>query len=139
MTDWVEARTVGDLYPAGATQSPATRPPPLLPPSPQWQPPQALAYQGVYPPGYTSSPPPNYLVQAILVTVFCCLPFGIVSIVYAAQVNGKHQGGDHVGAMESSGKAKFWCWMAFGFGLAPMLVWLFVVVIGGVIGGVARL
>ena len=32
---------------------------------------------------------PNYLVQAILVTIFCCLPFGIVSIVYAAQVNGK--------------------------------------------------
>ena len=27
---------------------------------------------------------PNYLVQAILVTIFCCLPFGIASIVYAA-------------------------------------------------------
>ena len=30
---------------------------------------------------------PNHLVWAILVTIFCCLPFGIVSIVYAAQVN----------------------------------------------------
>ena len=27
---------------------------------------------------------PTYLAQAILVTIFCCLPFGIVSIVYAA-------------------------------------------------------
>src|SRR5438128_1439779 len=32
---------------------------------------------------------PNYLVQSILCTLFCCLPFGIVAIVYAAQVNSK--------------------------------------------------
>lgn len=32
---------------------------------------------------------PTYLAPAILTTIFCCLPFGIVSIVYAAQVNGK--------------------------------------------------
>lgn len=37
---------------------------------------------------------PNYLVQAILVTLCCCLPFGIVSIVYAAQVNTKVKAGD---------------------------------------------
>src|SRR5438093_12052328 len=30
---------------------------------------------------------PNYLIQAILVTLCCCLPFGIPAIVYAAQVN----------------------------------------------------
>ena len=35
---------------------------------------------------------PNYLVQAILTTIFCCLPFGIVAIVFAAQVNGKLAG-----------------------------------------------
>ena len=29
---------------------------------------------------------PNYLVQAILVTICCCLPAGIVAIVFAAQV-----------------------------------------------------
>jgi hypothetical protein len=27
---------------------------------------------------------PNHLVWAILATLFCCLPLGIVSIVYAA-------------------------------------------------------
>ena len=32
---------------------------------------------------------PNHLVWAILSTLFCCLPLGIVSIVFAAQVNGK--------------------------------------------------
>jgi len=30
---------------------------------------------------------PNNLVWAILTTIFCCLPFGIVSIVYAAKVD----------------------------------------------------
>ena len=37
---------------------------------------------------------PNNLVWAILSTLFCCLPAGIVSIVYAAQVNGKLAAGD---------------------------------------------
>ena len=60
---------------------------------------------------------PNYLVQAILVTIFCCLPFGIVSIVYAAQVNGKVVAGDIAGAREASQKAKTWAWIAFGVAL----------------------
>ena len=44
---------------------------------------------------------PNNLVWAILSTLFCCLPAGIVSIVYAAQVNGKLAAGDIAGAQES--------------------------------------
>lgn len=31
--------------------------------------------------------PDNCLVWAILTTVLCCLPFGIVSIVYASKVD----------------------------------------------------
>ena len=60
---------------------------------------------------------PNYLVPAILVTIFCCLPFGIVSIVYAAQVNSKLDAGDVAGAMHASSNAKTWMWVAFGVGL----------------------
>ena len=60
---------------------------------------------------------PNYLVPAILCTIFCCLPFGIPAIVFAAQVNSKLQVGDVQGAMESSRKAKMWCWIAFVLGL----------------------
>ncbi len=48
---------------------------------------------------------PNHLVWAILATLFCCLPGGIVSIVYAAQVNGKIAAGDIAGARDSSDKA----------------------------------
>ena len=48
---------------------------------------------------------PNHLTQAILVTIFCCLPAGIVSIVYAARVNGKVTVGDTAGAREASQNA----------------------------------
>ncbi len=65
---------------------------------------------------------PNYLVQAILLTIFCCLPFGIVAIVYAAQVNGKVAGGDIAGAQDSSAKAKKWCWLAFWLGLVSVVL-----------------
>ncbi|HEX3998914.1 MAG TPA: CD225/dispanin family protein [Pirellulales bacterium] len=49
---------------------------------------------------------PNYLVPAILSTICCCLPFGIVAIVYAAKVNGKLAAGDYEGARRSSDSAK---------------------------------
>jgi hypothetical protein len=64
---------------------------------------------------------PNYLWQSIVVTACCCLPFGIAAIVFAAQVNSKLAAGDVQGAMESSKKAKMWCWIAFGLGLVSNL------------------
>ena len=65
---------------------------------------------------------PNYLVQAILVTLCCCLPGGIVAIVYAAQVNSKQTAADIAGAQESSNKAKMWCWISFGVGIVVSLI-----------------
>jgi type II secretory pathway pseudopilin PulG len=67
---------------------------------------------------------PNYLWQAIVCTVCCCVPFGIPAIVYAAQVNSKVAQGDLAGARNSSKNAKMWCWIAFGLGLATSLVYL---------------
>ena len=64
----------------------------------------------------------NYLVQSILVTLFCCLPFGIAAIVFSAQVNGKVQAGDIEGAMESSKKAKMFTWISFWVGLVAILL-----------------
>jgi Interferon-induced transmembrane protein len=51
---------------------------------------------------------PNQMAWAILTTLFCCLPLGIVSIVYAAQVDGKRAAGDIEGARTASQKAGFW-------------------------------
>lgn len=74
---------------------------------------------------------PNYLTQAILVTIFCCLPAGIVSIVYAAQVNGKVAAGDIAGAREASQKAKTWAWISFGVALGLGVLWFLLMVVGG--------
>ena len=56
----------------------------------------------------------NYLVESIVVTICCCLPFGIAAIVFAAQVNGKLQAGDIAGAQDAANKAKMFCWIGFG-------------------------
>lgn len=73
---------------------------------------------------------PNYLVQAILVTICCCLPAGIVSIVFAAQVNGKVARGDIQGARQSSNNAKTWAWVSFGLGIASGVISLILSVAG---------
>ena len=65
---------------------------------------------------------PNYLVQSILVTLCCCLPFGIVAIVYAAQVNTKLAANNFAGAQESSQQAKKWCWIGLGTGIVVNLI-----------------
>jgi len=80
------------------------------------------------------APPPNYLVWAILTTILCCLPFGIVSIVYAAQVNSKWTAGDYEGAKLSSKNAKIWAWVAFAIGIAGALIWFILMALGVVAG-----
>jgi hypothetical protein len=86
-------------------------------------PPGGGGYQAPPPaPGYNPQPaggtaPPNYLVWAILSTIFCCLPLGIASIVFAAQVNGKWAAGDAAGAQASSDKAKRFAILAAVIGL----------------------
>ena len=86
-------------------------------------------------PGYGELPHvPNYLVQAILVTICCCLPAGIVAIVYAAQVNGRVAAGDFADAQRLSNNAKTWCWISFGVGLAISVGYGLVTVLGAFSG-----
>ena len=60
--------------------------------------------------------------QAILTTLCCCLPFGIVAIVFAAQVKSKISVGDYEGARQASDSARMWCWIAFGLGLVSNVI-----------------
>ena len=78
----------------------------------------------------------SYLVPSILVTVLCCLPFGIPAIIYAAQVQEKLQRGDIAGAQQSSKNAKTWCIVAV---VAPLVGVVLYVVFIAVIGGLASL
>ncbi len=88
----------------------------------------------VLPPGVTVQ---NYLVFAILATVFCCLPAGIPAIIYAAQVNSKLQAGDLAGARAASNNAKMWCLISLGVGLACILLYG-VLIMAGVLSGLRR-
>jgi hypothetical protein len=56
--------------------------------------------------------PDNYLVWAILTTVFCCLPLGIVSIVYSTKVSGLWSQGRYAEAQAASESAKKWAIIA---------------------------
>lgn len=66
--------------------------------------------------------PNNYLVHSILATLCCCLPLGVVAIVYAAQVDAKWNGGDQQGAKRASESAKMWFWISFGLGILTNLI-----------------
>jgi hypothetical protein len=80
---------------------------------------------------------PTHLAEAILVTLFCCVPFGIVAIVFAAQVSGKLTGGDYEGARQASQNAATWSWVAFGCGLAVGALYFFAMMAVGP-GGLIR-
>lgn len=80
------------------------------------EPPQSL-YYGAQPPRV-----PNYLVHSILCTLFCCMPFGVVAIVYAAGVNTKLAAGDYAGAQRSSRSAQNWYLTSVFSGLVGGLV-----------------
>lgn len=75
--------------------------------------------------------PSNNLVGAILSTIFCCLPLGIVSIVYASQVDSQWYAGNQQAACELAAKSKKWMWIGV---IASVVVWvlylLFWVVLG---------
>jgi hypothetical protein len=74
---------------------------------------------------------PTYLVQAILVTLFCCMPFGVVAIVFAAMANGHLTAGNKTAAVAASDKAKTWCLAAFWCGLVWAIFVFFVFAMQG--------
>jgi len=64
---------------------------------------------------------PNYLVHSIVATLCCCLPLGVVALVYSSQVNTKLAAGDIAGAEESSRKAKKWAIVTLIIGIVVYL------------------
>jgi hypothetical protein len=64
----------------------------------------------------------NYLVPSIFVTLCCCLPAGVVALIYAAQVNSKLVAGDIAGAEQASKSAKLWMTIGICGGVIVALI-----------------
>lgn len=88
-----------------------------------------MAQEWNTPPAGAPANVPNYLVPAIL-SLLCCWPLSIVAIIFAAQVNGKVAAGDIQGAMDASKKAKLFSFIAIGLGLALILCYVILMVLG---------
>jgi TRAP-type mannitol/chloroaromatic compound transport system permease small subunit len=71
--------------------------------------PQYAPYQQAPPAGGEYYPPPNnYLVFGIITTIFCFMPFGIVSIIKATSVNTLWAQGRAAEAYRAAAQAKNW-------------------------------
>lgn len=77
--------------------------------------------------------PESFMVQAILVTLFCCLPFGIVAIIKASSVNTAYASGNYDAALSASLEAKKW--VNYGVGAGAIIFVLYF--IAGMTGAIA--
>lgn len=67
--------------------------------------------------------PRTWLVESILVTLLCCMPFGIAGIVNAARVEIRYNCGDYEGAVRSSKEAAKWTQIGFWIGVAGIVIY----------------
>ena len=104
MPDWVAAGNVPELAYLFATQ--AEDP---IPRQPYTQQPPHVA-------------PSTHLVEAILATLFCCLPLGIVAIIKAVKVSNANSRGDYETAAAESAEAFKWVKFSVLAGLIYLVV-----------------
>lgn len=88
---------------------------------------EQTSQQNLFPP----APPKNWLAESILVTIFCCLPFGIVGIVNASQVNSRFASGDYEGALSASREAGKWTKLGFWIGMGLIALYIIAVFLFG--------
>jgi hypothetical protein len=74
--------------------------------------------------------PPTYLWQSILATLFCCMPPGIVAIVYAALTISALGHGNWHEAKVNSERARLWLGVAF-MGWVVLLILTLVMILSG--------
>ena len=122
LSDWVKITQVPELEGLfEIVDEPATVGQPLQPqntaPAQQPMNPQPVNTQ---PEGDPEPCPPTNLVWAIITTVLCCLPAGIVAIIYAMKVTSKYREGDIEGAKRASEVGAWWCIVSIILGILSM-------------------
>lgn len=70
--------------------------------------------------------PKTWMAESILVTVFCCLPFGIAGIVFANKVSSLYAAGNYEAALQASKDAGKWTKIGFIVGLVVIVLYLLV-------------
>jgi len=79
---------------------------------------------------FTNEPmPKNWLVESIIVTVLCCLPMGVVGIVFASQVQTKFAAGDIEGAKTASRQAGLFTKIGFFIGLGVVVIYALILIL----------
>ncbi len=75
------------------------------------------------------APPKTWFIESILVTIFCCMPFGVVGLVYAIQVRSMIEIGRLDLAEKFSKQAKTWTIISFFVGLFFVFIWVLLVIL----------
>ena len=73
----------------------------------------------------------NYMVYAILCTVFLFLPTGIPAIYFAGKVGPAQRAGNVAGALEASKKAKLFCQISLLVGAVLLPIFIMTIVSAG--------
>lgn len=67
--------------------------------------------------------PRTWMAESILVTIFCCLPFGIVGIINASKVSSLYAQGNYDEAQRASADAK-WTIISLCVGLVAIVSYM---------------
>lgn len=78
--------------------------------------------------------PPTYLALSIIVTVLCCLPFGIVGIVKSSNVSKEYAAGNYAKAKDASKQAKTWSIIGLCCGLFWIILYIILLACGFMAG-----
>ena len=70
--------------------------------------------------------PDSYLALAIISTILCCLPLGIVSIVYSTKVNSLYEDGNYDEANRASKNAKTWGLVSIGAAVLGLIIYFLI-------------
>lgn len=75
-----------------------------------------------------------YLILSIISTLCCCLPFGVVGIVFSAKINSAMLAGNLEEAQNNAKMARIWIIVSFAIGLLTWLIYMVLIVTGAVSG-----
>lgn len=124
MADWAEAQTVTELQFLFSATAVAPEPQLYQQPTSAYNPNQRGVLDNTLP------IPKTWLVESILVTILCCLIFGIIGIVNASKVESKYYAGDYEGSLKASKEAGKWVKFAIFGGLAYIVLVIIMAVTG---------